>query len=242
MWNRFRRSFINDINIISHDKTLLLYSLGPIILCIVFKLFFPVLSHYIFSKTGFVLYDYYSLVAITLISFIPAFIGIIYAFILLNEKELNQIQVSAISPAAKKSFLYFRIMPPALLSFIMLLIMTFLTEPVPSEGWLRSVFVSFLLSIQSTFVFLYLVSFSNSRAKGTLLLKLYGIFLAVIPFGLLFHHPWNYFLFFSPYYWISWAWVSYSTAESLSYGAISIAITAGYIVWFYTHLLKKNKT
>jgi len=146
-----------------------------------------------------------------------------------------------VSPADKKSFFYFSIMEPVLLCFIMIVIVTFLTDPVPSEGWLRSVFVSFLLSLQSSLVILFLRSLSNSRAKAIVLLIIYGIFLALIPIGLLLHHPWNYLLSYFPYYWISWAWISYSPGESFFYGAISIAITLGYNIWFYSHLLKKKE-
>ena len=242
MLQRLLNSFKSDCRYIVRDPILLAAVLFPLITILLLRFAINPVSELIFLKTGFLLERYYSIIAITIVSVIPAILGFIYAFMYMNKIETDKSNIVSVTPADQKYFLFFRMMAPALLSFIMILILIFLSDPVPSEGWLRSVFISLFLSIQSTFVFLYIASFCDSRAKGILLLILYGIFLAVIPFGLLFHHPWNYFLFFSPCYWISWAWVSYSPAESLFYGAISIAITAGYIVWFYTHLLKKNKT
>ena len=120
-----------------------------------------------------------------------------------------------------------RLMIPAFLSFIMVLITIFLTDPVINEGWLRSLFISLLLSTQSSFAFLFIGCLAVNKVQGLALSKLYGIFLVAVPLGLLLHHPWNYFAFFSPLYWISWAWVSYSPSESLLYGAIAIIITLG---------------
>ena len=242
MLQRLLNSFRSDCRYIVRDPILLAAVLFPLITILLLRFAVNPVSELIFLKTGFLLERYYSIIAITIVSVIPAILGFIYAFMYMNKIETDKSNIVSVTPADQKYFLFFRMMAPALLSFIMILILIFLSDPVPSEGWLRSVFISLFLSIQSTFVFLYIASFCDSRAKGIVLLKLYGIFLAAIPLGLLFHHPWNYFLFFSPYYWISWAWVSYSPYESLIYGVMSIAITIGYLVWFYTHLLKKNKT
>jgi fluoroquinolone transport system permease protein len=84
------------------------------------------------------------------------------------------------------------------------------------------------------------VSLAGNRVEGSALSKLYGIFLVAVPLGLLLHHPWNYFAFFSPLYWISWAWIISVPFESLIYGAISMIITFGCILIFFRHFLKKH--
>jgi len=215
--------------------------LYPLIIILFLRFAIPPFSELIFSKTGFRLELYYTIIAITLISAIPAVFGFIFTFISLNNSDLHRLVFDPATPADKKSFLFIRMIVPILLSIITVFITVLITDPVPSEGWLRSVFVTFLLSVQSPFILLFIVSFSISRPKVILLSKLYGIFLVTVPLGLLIHHPWNYLLFFSPLYWTSWSWVTYSPSESLLYGAISIAISLGCILWFYSHLLRKNK-
>jgi hypothetical protein len=76
--------------------------------------------------------------------------------------------------------------------------------------------------------------------QGLALSKLYGVFLAAVPLGLILHHPWNYLAFFSPLYWISWAWIIPSFAESLMYGAIASLITVGCMFVFFRYFLKKH--
>jgi hypothetical protein len=238
----FRSLIKSDIKLITRDPVLMAAALYPLIIILLLKFAFNPVSNLIFLKTGFRLEIYYTIIAITLISVIPLLLGFIYAVIDIDKIDLHKVNIIPLILADKKSFLYLRVMEPALVSFIIVLIVTLFTDPVPSEGWLRSVFASFLLTAQVPLVLLYIISFAGSRAKAIVLLKIYGILLAVVPLGLLLHHPWNYLLFYFPYYWISWAWVNYSPGESFFYGAISTVITLGYITWFYSHLLKKNKT
>jgi fluoroquinolone transport system permease protein len=240
MWSILRNLFKADIKFIARDPMLLMASLAPFMLILILRLVFPLISDFVFLKTGFQLDNYYTLTAIIMVSVIPMLFGIVYAFILFDEKDLHILQDIPVTPVNKKNFLYMRIIVPAFLSFIMVLLSIILTNPVPSEGWLRTIYITFLLSTQSPFVFLFIGSLAGNKVQGIALAKLYGIFLVAVLFGLLLHHPWNYFAFFSPLYWISWAWITSIPVESLIYGAISMIITFGGILIFFRHFLKKH--
>jgi fluoroquinolone transport system permease protein len=166
--------------------------------------------------------------------------GMVYSFILLDESDAHILQVISVTPAGRINFLLMRMIVPSFLSLIMVLLTILFTNPMPSEGWLRTIFVSLLLSFQVPFVFLFIGSLARNKVEGLALSKFYGVFLATVPLGLLLHHPWNYLNFFSPLYWISWAWVSQNPIESLMYGGISIVITAGSILLLFKHFLKKQ--
>ena len=122
----------------------------------------------------------------------------------------------------------------------MVLVSIVTVDPVPSEGWLRTIFISILLSFQTPLVFIFIGGMAGNKVEGFALTKLYGIFLVTVPLGLLLHHPWNYFLFFSPLYWISWSWVTSSPSESLLYGAIAMFLTLGGISLLIRHFLSKH--
>lgn len=226
--------------IISHDSTLLVIGLIPLLLVLILKFVFPLISHLIFLKSGFILDKYYSLAALTIVSLIPVFLGMLYAFILLDENDLKIIEESDIKPFSGKNSLYMRILVTAFLSFILIYISIFLINPVPGEGWLRTLFVVLLLSLQTPFVFLFIVSLAENKIEGFALSKIYGFFLITVPLGLVLHHPWNYLAFFSPLYWISWAWLIPAPAESLIYGAIATVITSVGIIIFFRHFLRKH--
>jgi hypothetical protein len=240
MWNRFKSLIAADIKIISHDKTLLARSLAPLILIILVKFVFPPLSGFIFSKTGLLLDKYYSLIAITFVLIIAMLPGIVNAFIYLNEKYFQILHVTEFTPAARTEFLFSRMIINAFFSFVLVMITIILAKPVPGEGWLRNLFAGFLLSIQSPFVFLFISSFNENKNAESVISWLYWVFLIAAPFGLMLHHPWNYFVFFSPMYWTACAWIVPSPLESLIYGSIAVILTSGGMIVFFRHFLRKH--
>lgn len=175
-----------------------------------------------------------------MVSVIPMLFGMVYAFILLDENDANILQVISVTPAGKRDFLYMRLLIPAFLSFLMVLFTILLTDPVVSQGWLRTIFISLLLSTQSSFTFLFIGCLASNKVQGLALSKLYGVFLAAVPLGLLLHHPWNYLAFFSPLYWISWAWIIPSSSESLLYGSIATFLTGACVIILFRYFLKRH--
>jgi fluoroquinolone transport system permease protein len=240
MCGRLKSSVIADIKIISHDRMLILLSLTPLLLIILLKLVFPVFSHLVITKSGFLLEKYYSLIAITIVSIIPMLYGMVYAFVLLRENELHILQNHDAASAAERSSLLPRIVMTIALSFVFVLICILVTNPVPVEGWLRTAFVIFLLVIQSPFVFFLIGSLAENRIEGLALSAIYGIFLITVPLGMVLHHPWNYLAFFSPLYWIGWTWIEYSPVESLEYGIIAMIITSVTIFILFRHFSRNH--
>jgi fluoroquinolone transport system permease protein len=231
----------SDIKVITRDAGLLAAALAPLFIILFMRFVFPPVSDQIFMKTGFHLDIYYTIFAITLISAVPVLSTLVYAFICLNNNGLHDIRVSLPGGPELKDFFFGRIMVAMLIGFFLVFITILFTDPVPAEGWLRAVFISMLLSLQAPFVILFKAAFAGGRAKGTAIRRIYGIFLAAVPLGLILHHPLNYLAFFSPLYWISWSFVIHSATDSFFYGAISAIITFGCYIWFYSKLLKKKK-
>jgi len=240
MWSRFKSSFIADFNIIWNDKALLSRYLAPIVFIVFLRFIFPLISAFVFSKTGFSPGNYYSLIAITLVSTIPMLIGIVYAFILLDENNLNILHVITIASSGRSKYLIHRIIVTIFVSFVLTIITILLVNPVPNQGWLRIIFATFLISIQAPFVFLFISAFTENRITGLAFSRLLWIILIALPLGLQFHHPWNYFAFFSPLYWTAWAWIVQSPVESMIYGSIALITTSTGIIVFYRHLLRKH--
>jgi hypothetical protein len=239
MWSGFISLFIGDINIILHDKKLLARFLLPVVIILLLKYVFPPFSGLIISKAGDHLNRYYSVIAITLVSIIPMLIGKVSAFILLHEKEMHPGQNETTLPDSRYKSLFVMMVVTAFISFVFVIITIILTKPVPTEGWLRTLFAAFLLSIQAPFVFLFISSLPVNRRMGFVFSGFYWILLIVVPLGLLLHHPWNYFTFFSPFYWISWAWVIPVPTDSFIYGAIAIVLTSVAIIILSGRILRK---
>lgn len=233
-------SLKSDFRFISRDPMLLLASIAPVILIFLMKFLFPLLAEFISSRSSVNLYDYYPIAAITMISIIPMLFGMVYAFILLDENDAHILQVISVTPSGKRNFLIMRMIVPAFLSLVMVLVTVFITDPVEDEGWLRNIYISIMLASQAPFTFLFIGCLAGNKVEGLALSKLYGVFLVAVPLGLILHHPWNYIMFYSPLYWISWAWIIPSQSESIAYGAIAIIITSVSIVLFFKYFLRKR--
>jgi hypothetical protein len=224
MWLRLKDSLYADVKILTHSShklIVLLYLLIPVVLI------------FILSVADFLPPGFYSLIVITLVSVIPVISGIIFAII-----PVEDIRISTLVQYDKINPLYARIIISVSISFVLLFLTIILSKPVPTEGWLRNLFVIFLLAIQAPFVFLLITSFSKNKISRTVISLLCLIFLIAAPAGVMMHHPWNYFTFFSPLYWIIWTWIVQSPAESMIYASIAILITVCVMIVCIRHFLK----
>ena len=240
MQSRFKSSFYIDINAILHNKTFLVRILILFILLLSLKFFFPLFYNLIYSKTGFQPGSYFSLTAITLIMIIPLITGLAYTDTLKSEDALHVINNHEGTDFHKTKYLLQKMIFPAFFSFILVMVAVILTKPVPAEGWLRTLFAGSLFSIQSSVVFLF-GAVSGGRRKPGVTNWIYGLFVIVVPLGLLLHHPWNYFSFFSPLYWIACSWMVRSPYDSMIYGLIALILTAAAMLALLWHFVRKQK-
>lgn len=231
-----------EIKSIARDRVNLVAVITAILLIIFLRFLFIPFSRFLSLNTGISIGSYYSVIAITLVSLIPILTGALNSSMVLVDVNSLFIQHSnALSSVEHKNLLFRKTIYSAFLSFAMLWLTIFFTDPVPSEGWLRTVYISGMLSVQAPLMLLIISTTSVTRLKHIVVSLLVAALIATIPYGLLIHHPWNYVAFFSPFYWIGWAWVTDSPKESLLYGLICMMITCGCIFWFLTRYLRNFK-
>ena len=238
MISKFKSVFITDLKLISGNHRLIFASVILFILIIFLTFYFPVISHFIFNQYGFRLDEYYPLFSITLIGVIPVLIGTRYGMLFCTDQGNDLWTKSNEITAQSRNLLLMRVISTVVLSFLMIVLSVLLIKPVPAQGWLRTIYAIGLLSIQSPLGF---VVISEGRKTGRLIFSwLSWIILIAMPLGLLFHHPWNYLAFLSPFYWIAWAWIIQSPTESLIYGLIALALTFAGAFLFFREFLKKR--
>jgi hypothetical protein len=239
MLNGTMKLLISDIRSISRVPILFCALFSPVFITLFLLYIFPLISGFTSSDDIFLYKRYYTVTAITLISAIPFIYGLLFSFI--HQGEYH-------SPGNNDEFankdvkwhIYMRMGFSVFLSFSIVLPVIYLTDAVSTEGWLRSIYTAFLLAIMASFIFLFIVGFAGMIKNLKVLSLISLIFLITVPSGLLLHHPWNYFAFFSPFYWLSWAWVIASPAESLLYGIISLSVTATCMRIFYRSFLRNS--
>lgn len=228
---------ITDIRSFSGSPVLFCVLLYPVFV-ILFLLFgYPPLSGLTASGDLNSFSAYYSVTAITLIASIPVGYGLLFAFI-----HQKQSHLKGQKRTGAAGNIYIQMLIPASLSFLVVLPLIYLSDPVSTEGWLRSIYAAILLAVMASFIYLFTICISRNRENLKIPFFVSVILLITVPAGLLLHHPWNYFIFFSPFYWFSWSWVIASPAESSLYGIISLAITAAGMLILCRYIARKPDT
>lgn len=175
------------------------------------------LSTYLLSDRHIISYmrnsEYYTIFAISITSLVPVICGIIYYCLAGERRNLTIL---------KRNF------PLVLISTLFLLILILFADPVKSEGWLRGTFIILLFTVESVVIY-FLLSLTSSALSKVVISLVSFLFMAAVPAGLILHHPWNYIMFISPFYWLSWSWIVPSVAESFIYAAIAMILTTLYL-------------
>ncbi len=239
MWNSILKVVIADAKCITREPVLLIALISPLILILFLLLALRCFPDSAAAEKAIGFYRYYSVISVSLLSCIPFIYGLIFSYIHNREALTAAGLKSGQSPVSTRNILLARMSVSALISFIIVLPAVFLTHPVRTEGWLRSLYASGLLALMSPFIFAFPALLSHNRMQWRILSASSLLFLLAVPLGLLFHHPWNYLTFFSPFYWLSWAWIIPSPSESFIYGLISMIITATALFILYRKNIRR---
>ena len=217
-----------DLKSIYHSWYLFIIASAPVLFILLMLLAFPLLADILLSIQSFDLYIYYSITAITMASLIPVLAGHIFTLLFARESESYIPKDNGAQAYNQKLIFRIRLITSFLLSMVFLLIFNFSTDPVTGEGWIRNCYAAFLFALQAPLVFTFASCYKGKRINGFIVTSLYLLFAIAVPIGLMMYHPWNYLAFFSPLYWIAWAWIINSPLESIAYGTISVIITLSY--------------
>jgi hypothetical protein len=233
----FRDLLKTDLKLIIHKPVLISAILIPLLLVLILKLIFPSVAGLIGSEGRLQPENYFTLISVSLIFSIPMVVGILLATGFTNRNLLSD--RSAISQKEVKLIFLIRTVEALIVSFILVLLTIVFTDPVPSEGWLRMIYISALLSLQTVHILFLITNRIYHKAGNTIIYIICALLLIAVPAGLLLKNPFYYPAFISPFYWISWAWITGVKIESIISGAISVIISSAPVFLIYRILFKK---
>ena len=240
MLSKFINTFLADLKTIYLNYRILIPLCVLFLIIILIPFCFHVVTHHEYLYHHVQPAKYYRLISITLVALIPVLTGIAYGKLMTDKTHLTTIKSSNEVSGNIPDSAFIRIFTSLLISFILILLSIWLIKPVPSQGWLRTLYAAMLLSVHAPFVLLLIGSTGNKKIASLSLIRLYWIFLLALPLGLLVHHPWNYFAFFSPFYWIAWAWMINPVVESILCGSIAVILSSGFLFILLKYYLKRR--
>jgi hypothetical protein len=238
MGSRFLKYGISDIKRMVRVPVLLIAILYPVIIAVALLFVHWYISDLNEIENVKTCLQYFSLIAVTLISSIPFVYGLIFSYIRITEYSSGEAERDEIIKSDFKTIFITRMAFSSILSFIWVLPVIFLTGAVSTEGWLRSIYAAALLALMAPFILAFSAGFARNIMQWRFISLISALFLLALPSGLLLHHPWNYVTFFSPFYWLGWAWIIASPEESIMYGLICLAAASGGALVFYRRYIR----
>lgn len=220
-----------DLKSILRDSTMVLAVFGPLaILALLF--FLPAIEPLIANRFHFDLFPY-RLLVVCFLSMIPSMLfGMIYGFIILDERDEDIIEFISITPLGQDGYLNYKLQMPAMLSagfFLLLIYGTDLVEINP----LHTILLSALVAIEAAIGTLFLVAFSENKVEGLAFSKLMGILYIAVPMVFLWNSPWHWITAPLPPFWIAKAMIHSQNGSSL----VWLDIGVGFCVHFAALLI-----
>lgn len=200
-----------DLKLILRDSTMVMAVFGPVAIFILLY-FLPSLEGLILNRFEFSL-EPYRLFIVSFLSLIPGMLfGMIYGFIILDERDENIIESICVTPLRREGYLRYKLQMPMLLSagtFLLFIQATSLVEVNP----IHTILISSMVALEAAISTLFLVAFSENKVEGLAFSKVVGIMYMAIPVVYLWESPWHWASAFLPPFWIAKAFV-HSMAES----------------------------
>jgi len=198
------QSFKMFLKQISKDSMLIMVCVAPILAAVFFKFGIPYIEGLLcgYFDAQVILGNYYLLVDLMLIVLTPFMFCFASSMVMLTEFDENMTSYLAITPVGKNGYLISRLVFPAIISFVVtIVLLSFfsLTKWTP----LLLVCANLFNCVISIIVSMLVVSFSHNRVEGMTTTKLSGLVMIglIIPFFLL--SKVQYMFSFLPSFWVA---------------------------------------
>ena len=197
------RAIPYDLKQLKGDPMLLISLMVPFILWVLMYLVFPVLDQAVMQQWNLDISPYYRQAGVFFLMLIPMMMGMVYGFILLDERDAGVITAISVTPTGKSGYLILRMGIPLIISFILILLYLFLLRLTGSLNLLQVILLSVVISGQSLILLLLLGAFADNKVMGLAITKASGLLLIgpLLDYGL--PAPFNWTGAFSPVFWAS---------------------------------------
>lgn len=182
---------------------LILSLMVPFILWALMHYLFPFIDGVVMKQWSVDISPYYRQTGTFFLMLIPMMMGMVYGFILLDERDGGIITAISITPTGKSGYLKLRMGIPLTLSFIFIILFLLLLGLTGTLDILQLIVVSLLISSQSLILLLVLGAFADNKVMGLAISKGFGILLVAPLLDYALPTPFNWIGAYSPLFWAS---------------------------------------
>ncbi len=171
------RTITYDFKLLRGDPMLMLSIMVPFILWALMQFVFPLVATGVMDNFSYDIGQWYRHTGYFFMLLIPMMTGMVYGFILVDERDGGIITAISVTPAGKPGYLKTRLGIPMAMSFIFLILFQFLLHLQGPRGIAEILLLSALVSSQSLMILLVLGAFADNKIVGLAIAKGFGILL-----------------------------------------------------------------
>lgn len=216
----------NDFRLIGRDLFLVYLFIYINLIAVALRFALPYLNAHLAAgdTVPFVLSDWYPMLVTYFLVFLgAALIGMIYGFVLLEEKDNNTIAALLVSPLPLNHYLIYRVGLPAGIAFFQTIVAVLITNVAVLPLW-QLALISVSASLIAPIVALYFAVFAENKVQGLALAKFIGAAGFVIPVAWFTPEPLQFLFGLFPPFWVSKAYWLALEGNPLWLGALALGV------------------
>ncbi|WP_027084497.1 hypothetical protein [Cohnella panacarvi] len=211
---KYRALLLGDIRQLLTDPMLMSSLVGPLMLIIIARLGFPILSDWLVQDYDFLLDEYISFAAVFLLIVIPMLPGSMSGLLMLDERDENMVTYFGVTPLARAGYFRYRLLLPSLLTFllsVLFILLSGITEIQP-----ENIYTVILLVLEAPILALFLTAFAANKVEGLALSKASGLLFVGPVTAYFVPEPWTYLAVWVPTYWPAQSYLTGIAGHSLA--------------------------
>lgn len=229
-----------DLKLLRGDPMLLLMMAVPIILWALMTFLFPLVANFVSDTWSFDIYPWYRQAGFFFMLLIPMMSGMVYGFILIDERDGGIITAISVTPLGKSGYLKLRLGIPLFLSFVSLILFVYLLNLQGNNNIIQTILLSALLSSESLMMLLFLGAFADNKVVAMAISKGFSVLLIGPLLDFILPAPLNWLGAYSPMFWCERAFLSEGSGEFWIYFMISLAFHIFIIHILYRRFIRRD--
>ncbi len=173
------KKFINllkgDLKNIFRDKMYIFILLAPLLMGFAFKIIVSFLENILLEEFAFQLFPYYLLITSFVIIIIPLVSGMLFAFLILEDRDQGILTYLSITPFSKSRYLLYRLAISYIISFISVLFAHYYLQLI-EIGLIYLLPILMMASLGGPLIVLLITTFADNKVEGFAFGKASSIF------------------------------------------------------------------
>nr|WP_155671101.1 hypothetical protein [Ornithinibacillus caprae] len=225
---------LTDWKNIKRDPLLIFSMLGPLLLAVLARIGLPELDRLLNQYMSFNFQAHFLIIISLVLLMTPLMIGMLFGFIILDERDEGILLYYSITPLTKVGYLYGRLLVPMGLTFI-LSFMIVLIQGVVQIDVFSFVPVAILLALQTPIITMIMSTLASNKVEGLALTKVINLCILVPLIDYVFTNPMVKLVMLFPVYWPVSMLINMNSSYYWYQFLIGVMVT---FLWF---ILLKNK-